>query len=145
VPERLRAFFLASQELDVRIERSLDAFDTQLAGQQAVVDRFGLLSPAILVHEGMAALAGNGTRRYQQFQHQVTAFHGEWRRFFEPRITGGLAMTEADLAALPRFLWLEPPARRVFRELLLRVLGVLAAAGLAALGAWRALRRYPVV
>jgi hypothetical protein len=54
-------------------------------------------------------------------------------------------MTEADLAALPRFNWLEPPASRVFRELLLRVLGVLAAGGLAALGAWRALRRYPVV
>lgn len=144
VPERMQAFILTSRELDVRLESILDAFDTQLAGQQAIVDRFGVLSPAIVVHEGLSALAGNGTRRYQQFQHQVTAFHAEWRRFFDPRIAEGLAITEADLVALPRFRWVEPAPHALLVDVLGRLLALLAAAGLAALAARRILARYPV-
>lgn len=145
VPERLRAFFRASRELDARLERALLAFDTQLAGQQAIVDRLGLLSPAVVVHEGLAALAGNDTRRYQQFQAQVTAFHAEWRRFFEPRILDGLAITEADLAALPLFRWVEPASGELLRDTLRRLLGLLAAAGLVALAARRGLARQSMV
>jgi len=144
VSERLRAFFLASSELDARIEAKLEAFDGQLLGQQVFVERWGLLSPAVLVHEGMAALAGNGTRRYQRFQARVTAFHAEWRRFFGPRINQGLAIGEADLQALPRFRWVELEPGRVLADALLRLVGILAAAVGAALAARRALRRYPV-
>jgi ABC-2 type transport system permease protein len=144
VPERMQAFFLSSRELDARLERALTAFDIQLAGQQTIVDRLGVLSPAIVVHEGLAALAGNGTRRYQQFQAQVTAFHAEWRRFFEPRISEGLAITEADIAALPRFVWVEPASDALLSDTFERLLGLLAAAGLMALAARRGLGRYPV-
>jgi ABC-2 type transport system permease protein len=144
VPERLRAFFRASRELDARLERALLAFDSQLAGQQAIVDRLGVLSPAVVVHEGLAALAGNGRPRYQHFQAQVTAFHAEWRRFFEPRVHEGLAITEADLAALPRFEWVEPAPGALLGDTLRRVLGLLAAAGLVALGARRGVARYSV-
>ena len=144
VPERMRAFILTSRELDVRLESALEAFDTQLAGQQAIVDRFGVPSPAILVHEGLCALAGTGTRRYHEFQQQVTAFHAEWRGFFEPRIMEGIAITEADFAALPRFRWVEPASGALLRDVLERLLGLLAAAGLTALAARQALVRYPV-
>jgi ABC-2 type transport system permease protein len=144
VPERMQAFILTSRELDVRLEKALEAFETQLAGQQAIVDRFGVLSPAIVVHEGLAALAGNGTRRYQQFRDQVTAFHAEWRRFFETRITEGLAITEEDLATLPRFRWVEPASSVLMRDVLVRLLGLLVATGLTALAARRVLARYPV-
>lgn len=144
VPDRLRAFFHASRELDQRLERALAAFDAQLAGQQAIVDRLGVLSPAIVVHEGLAALAGNGTRRYQAFQAQVTAFHAEWRRFFEPRIREGLAITEADIAALPRFEWSEPAPSLLLRETFQRLLGLVAATGLVALVARRGLSRHPL-
>jgi ABC-2 type transport system permease protein len=144
VPERMRAFILTSRELDARLESALEAFDTQLAGQQAIVDRFGVLSPAIVVHEGLCALAGTGTRRYQQFQDQVTAFHAEWRRFFEPRIAEGIAITEADIGTLPRFRWVEPASGALLRDVLSRLLGLLAAAGLTALAARRSLARYPV-
>lgn len=144
VPERLRGFFSASRELDVRLEHTLAAFDRQLAGQQRIVDRYGALSPAIVLHEGLAELAGNGTRRYQQFQTQVTAFHAEWRRFFEPRIAQGLAVTEADLDALPSFQWVEPTPGALRLDTLRRLLGLLATAALAGLVARRALARYPV-
>lgn len=144
VSDRLRAFFLASSELDARIERKLEAFDAQLLGQQVIVERWGLLSPAVLVHEGMAALAGNDTRRYQRFHGRVAAFHAEWRRFFEPRISQGFAVTEADLEALPSFHWVELEPSRLLRDVLRRLGGIVVAAGLAALVAARALRNYPV-
>jgi len=144
VPARLRAFFRASHELDSRLELALAAFDTQLAGQQAIVDRLGVLSPAIVVHEALAALAGNGTSRYQQFQFQVAAFHAEWRRFFQPRISEGLAITEADLDVLPRFVWVEQAPASLAKETLSSLLALLAAAALVAFAARRALARYPV-
>jgi ABC-2 type transport system permease protein len=144
VPERLRAFFSASRELDAQLERRLLSFDAQLAGQQAIVDRLGALSPAIVVHEGLAALAGNGTQRYQQFQAQVTTFHDRWRQFFEPRIREGRAITDADLAVLPRFEWAEPASGALLRDTLERMLALLAATGLVALAARRGLARYSV-
>jgi ABC-2 type transport system permease protein len=144
VSERMRAFILTSRELDVRLESALEAFDTQLAGQQAIVDRFGVLSPAIVVHEGLCALAGNGTRRYQQFQDQVTTFHAEWRRFFEPRIAEGIAITEADLAALPRFHWVEAASGALLGDVVERLLVLLAATSVTALVARQALASYRV-
>jgi len=145
VPERLRAFFLADQQLDDEIEDALAAFDAQLAGQQAIVDRFGVLSPAIVIHEGMATAAGNGTRRYQRFQQQVTAFHGEWKRFFGPRILGGIAIMEDDFARMPRWTWRAEDPRAVGAETLIRLLQMAAIGALLGLAAWLRLRRYPII
>lgn len=144
VPERMRAFFLAAERLDAEIEEALAAFDTQLAGQQAVVDRLGVLSPAIVVHEGMAALAGNGSERFQQFRDQVTRFHGAWKQFFRPRIVGGIAITEADFADMPRWTWHEQDPGNVRSAALRRLWQLLAAACLLGLAAWWKLGRYPI-
>jgi ABC-2 type transport system permease protein len=93
--------FLASSTLDERIESALEEFDRQLAGQQAFVNRFGIISPAILLHEGMATLAGNGVIRYQRFQDQVSDFHRQWKQFFAPRILEGIAITATDFTQMP--------------------------------------------
>ncbi len=144
VPERIRAFFLAGERLDEKIGEVLDAFDRSLAGQQVIVERLGVLSPAIVAHEGLAALAGNGTTRFQRFHQQVTSFHEEWRRFFRPRVIEGIAITEADFPRMPTWAWPEenPAALRAatFRRMaLLLLLG-----GLLGAVAWMRLRRYPV-
>lgn len=144
VPERLRAFFLAGQSLDAKVETALAEFETRLADQQSIVDRFGVFSPAILVHEGMTAIAGNGTARYQRFQDQVTAFHREWKQFFEPRILAGIAVTEADFARMPGWTWKEERPRVVLSATLIRLLQMVAASGLMGLAAWVRLGRYPV-
>jgi len=141
----MRAFFLANQKLDERIEEALNAFDEQLAGQQEIVDWLGWLSPAISLHEGLADIAGNGTRRYQSFQRQVTEFHSEWKRFFAPRVVDGIAITEADFAAMPRWHWQPDDGGQLWVSTGLRLLGiVLLTAALGAV-AFRTLGRRTVV
>lgn len=145
VPERLLAFFVAGQRLDDQIETALLEFDARLAGQQRLVDRLAVLSPAILVHEGMASIAGNGTGRFQRFQAQVTAFHRAWKQFFEPRILEGIAITEADFARMPSWSWQEQDATVVRDEALNRLLQILVLGTLLGLAAALKLRRYPIV
>ena len=108
VPDRMRGHYLIQRDVDTEIETVLDRFDAQLAGQQRLVDRYGVLSPAIIVYEGMTALAGTGSKRYASFQQQVDDFHALWKAYFDPRVMNGIAITEDDFARMPTFKWREP-------------------------------------
>lgn len=144
VPERMRAFFLAAERLDQEIGKVLDAFDASLARQQAFVDRVAFVSPAIVAHEGLAALAGNGTARFQRFHQQVTTFHEQWRRFFRPRVIEGIAITEADFTGMPTWAWQEEDPGVLRAATLRRLAQMLLLAGSFAAIAWMRIRRYPV-
>jgi ABC-2 type transport system permease protein len=141
VPERLRAFFISEQTLDAQLDALMDKFDTQLELQQSFVDRWGFVSPAVVVHEGMAALAGNGAQRYLEFQRQVKQYHDDWKAWFAPRILEGLAITPGDLPQLPTWRWREMPAA----ETPLRLLQLASMAAVLLTLAMRRLRRFPVV
>lgn len=145
VPPRRRGMYLLQKDVDSEIQAVLDRFEAQLAGQQALVERYSLLSPAVVAHEGMAALAGNGSRRYLGFQRQVTDFHEAWKRYFDPRMLAGIAITEADFERMPRFAWQEEPLAAVHADVWRRLLQLLVPTlALALFTGWR-LRRYPVV
>jgi ABC-2 type transport system permease protein len=145
VHPRLKAMYLMDRDIDVEIDRVLDRFDQQLAGQQQLVDRLGILSPAITMYEGMTALAGTGSKRYLHFKNLVEQFHAEWKAFFQPRMEQGLAITEADLRGLPTFGWQETRADGTAATTLLRALLLLAPALLMLVLAWRRLRTYQPV
>ena len=133
------------KDVDKEIDGILEQFNAQLAGQQALVDRLGILSPAIVIHEGLAALSGSGSRRYRRFQRQVEAYHQSWRQFFEPRILSGIAIAEADFERMPRFAWQEESPGSVLAGALRGLLQVLIPGLLLfGLGTWRA-RRYRVL
>jgi ABC-2 type transport system permease protein len=141
---RLGHFFL-QKDVDKEIQTVLEQFSASLAGQQALLDRFGLISPAIVAYESTAALAGNGSRRHLNFQNQVDVFHQAWKQFFEPRILSGTAITESDFERMPRFLWQEEPGSVLLSDLLRHLLQLLLVTGLPmAFGLWK-LRRYAVV
>lgn len=145
VPSRLKAFFLMAAKMDAEIQDALDRFDRQLAGQQRLVNRFGFVSPAILMNEGMSTLAGNGVSRFQYFQGQVQAYHREWRAFFQPRIVEGIAITEADFAQMPRWRWVEQDAGKVRLDALLQAAYMFILAGILVLLCVLKLRRHSVV
>jgi ABC-2 type transport system permease protein len=113
VPSRMRAFFLAKQKVDERIEPLLKRFDQQLLQQQKLVDRLSLLSPAILVNEALTSIAGTDSHRFLAFKDQTEAFHQEWRQYFSPRILESRAMTVRDLSSLPRWHWVEMPTGEI--------------------------------
>ena len=110
-----------------------------------LVAHWSWLSPALVANEALTALAGTGSDRYLQFRQQVSAFHTEWKKFFEPRLMEGRAMSVSDLQTMPRFTWVEPPRAQltavVWRGSLQLLLPSLL---LAALAAWW-LRRYRVL
>jgi ABC-2 type transport system permease protein len=145
IASRRRAQFLVGRDTDRAIEALTEHFDTQLAGQQVLVARWSWLSPALVTNEVLTALAGTGSDRYLQFRQQVSAFHIEWKKFFEPRLMEGRAMSISDLQAMPRFTWVEPSrgqlAAIVWRGFVQLLLPSLL---LAALAAWW-LRRYRVL
>lgn len=142
VASRLRAHYLMGRDTDREIESLLERFDTQLARQQVLVDRWSWLSPAIVMHESLTALSGNGSRRYAHFRRLVARFHSDWKAFFEPKLLSGTAMSVEDFHRMPRFEWAEPERAGLWAGILrsvaqLLVPGVL----LAGLAAW-ALRRH---
>jgi ABC-2 type transport system permease protein len=141
VPDRLRAFFIEAQTLDEELDGLMDRFDTQLERQQSLVDRWGLLSPAVVVHEGMAALSGNGAQRYLEFQQQVKAYHERWKAWFAPRILEGLAIQPQQLSQLPTWHWREVATAHTP----LRLLQLTLVSALLLTLALRRLRRFPVV
>jgi ABC-2 type transport system permease protein len=143
VGARVRGLYLVGRDVDERIQNLLDQFDVRLVGQQALVDRYGAFSPAIVMHEGMAALAGNGSKRYRSFHKQVDTFHRSWKDFFEPRILSGTAMTARDFDVMPRFAWGEEmdggPQYEAFKRLLQILIPAVLLIGISA---W-SLRKYP--
>lgn len=143
VPERRRAHYLIQKDVDDDIQGILDEFDVQIARQQELVGRYGMLSPAIVAYEGMTALSGTGPRRYAHFMDQVDGFHRKWKEFFVPRILDGIAITEADFERMPSFSWTEEDANAVRAQALAGLLQItLPLLLLLGIGAWR-LRRYP--
>ncbi|MBT0962189.1 DUF3526 domain-containing protein [Denitromonas iodatirespirans] len=145
VPARLRAFYLIHRDVDHEIEGVLAAFDRQLAGQQALVDRLGWLSPAVIFHEALASLAGTGARRHQHFKRQIDDFHREWRAYFEPRVQSGTAIQAADYSTMPKFVWQEAPRAETVRDLALRLLQIFLPVAVLSGLALRRLRRFSVV
>jgi ABC-2 type transport system permease protein len=109
VPSRMRAFFLAKQNVDEQIEPLLKRFDQKLLEQQKLVDTIGFLSPAILINEALSAIAGTDTRRFLAFKAQTEGFHNSWRQYFAPRIRNDRATSMDDLNQLPRWDWIEVP------------------------------------
>lgn len=145
VPARLRAHYLMARDVDQQIEELLANFDSQVAKQQTLANWLGILSPAILSHQGIADLAGTGVQRNLYFKNQINSYHNEWRSFFEPKVLNNLAMQVSDFEKLPRFVWQEIPAgqdqQQMLNKLLLLLLPTVICSGLA----YRRLNSYPIV
>lgn len=143
VAPRRQAQFLIQRDVDKEIQKVLQEFSHQLAAQQSLVERFGWISPAIVVYEGMAAIAGNGAGRYLDFQQQVDQFHERWKQYFEPKLLEGIAITEQDYAEMPRFEWQEAPIQT--SSILKRLLLIAVPALLVLLFGLSRIRRFSVV
>jgi ABC-2 type transport system permease protein len=131
-------------EIEERVRPVVDRYDIQLARQQALVDRFRLLSPAIVAQDGLNDVAGTGAARYRHFVSLVEEYHDEWRGVFASMIVGKARLTPAAYDTLPQFTYREEPLRAV----VMRTAGaagllLLSGAMLGAVGT-RRLRKYPI-
>lgn len=99
----------AHEHMEHALHDVLAEFDEQLAKQQALVQWLQVLSPAVVMREGMSELAGDGVLRHQRFKAQASAFHDAWKARFFGHITRAEPVTAADIEALPVFAF-EPEA-----------------------------------
>jgi ABC-2 type transport system permease protein len=120
--------------IDDEIERTVrpvvERYDLQLARQQSVVDRFRLLSPAIVVQDALNDVAGTGSPRYRRFLGMVEHYHHEWQARFASMIVSRQKLTPDVYDALPRFAYVEEPLRVVVLRAM-QAVAMLTAAGLA--------------
>jgi len=140
--ENYAARAIAVQEdVERSIEPALRDFDARLVSQQALADRYRFVSPAVVTQAALYDVAGTGVHRYTHFQRLVDAYHGEWRRFWYPRIFGNAPLTEADYDAIPRFEFREEPLRSVVLRTVPGLVALLVPAALLAVAAVAGLRR----
>ena len=92
---------LVSRDQQVRAGRG------EIVPQQRLVDRLRVVSPAILVQDSLADVAGTGAPRHQWFVQQVDAFHRGWRSFFNGRVAGRVRLD--DYQQVPQFTFVEEP------------------------------------
>ncbi|MCU1325598.1 MAG: hypothetical protein JWN34_968, partial [Bryobacterales bacterium] len=126
------------------VQPVLDRFDGQVAGQQRIVDRFRYLSPAIVAQSAFNDLAGSGAHRYNHFLRQVDQYHGQWRRFFAPRILKKEKIAVADIDTLPAFRFSEESTADVAGRVWSTLLGLLLPVVVVTAAGLRKLARYPV-
>ncbi len=127
------------------VQPVIDRFDSQVAAQQQMVDRFRYLSPAIVAQAAFYDLAGSSAHRYAHFLSQASTFHAQWRGFLTPRILKKEKLTPADLDKLPTYAFREEETGAVSARLLAALIGLLAPVALVLLPALRWMSRYPVV
>ncbi|MDO7874438.1 DUF3526 domain-containing protein [Hymenobacter sp. ASUV-10] len=78
----------------------------QIERQQQAIRRWQLISPALLMQEVLAALAGTHWHQFNQFSLDVDEFRREQQRFFYPKMASEATYHNFDLqdaAAIPRF------------------------------------------
>jgi ABC-2 type transport system permease protein len=131
-------------EIEERVRPVVDRYDVQLSRQQALVDRFRLLSPAIVAQDGLNDVAGTGAARYRHFVSLVEEYHDEWRGLFASMIVSKARLAPADYDSLPQFTYRDEPLRSVVGRTA-GVAGMLLMAGalLGAIGSHR-LRTYVI-
>lgn len=133
---------IVAEEVERRVQPVLDRYEEQLAAQQALVDRFRFLSPAVVTLEALNDIAGTGAARHRHFTSQVADFHEQWRALLHGYIREGVAVL--DYGELPAFHYQEERFGAVTGRVALHVIALLLLAGVIGFAGLMRLRRYPL-
>jgi ABC-2 type transport system permease protein len=101
-------YFAAQDIIKKRMQPLIEEYDGQLDRQQQWVQRLRLLSPALLLQDGLQEIAGTASRHYRDYRRQVIDFAGQWRAFFLPMIFKDEKIDDTVLTQLPEFRYREP-------------------------------------
>jgi ABC-2 type transport system permease protein len=133
------------EEVDRKMQPVLDRFDRQLASQQALLDRYRYLSPAIAAQAALNDIAGTSVHRHKHFLSLADRFHGEWRRWFVPRIMKRERLAPEDVETLPSFSFHDEPHTGVVRRALTALTGLIVPTLAVVVAALAAVRRFRIV
>jgi len=127
--EKAMDFLTLAQANNNSIEKAVrplyDNFQAQLNKQEALVQRFQYLSPAIMMQLALNEISGTNADRYEHFLHQVYDFHGEWKEYFSTKFLQRYPLKPADYDNFPAFQYSEEPFSTVVGRLVPSLLGML--------------------
>ncbi|MEQ6342514.1 MAG: DUF3526 domain-containing protein [Gammaproteobacteria bacterium] len=126
-------------------EEIMAAHEAQIQRQHALAERLAYASPALLMHDALAEIAGTGRSRYRAFFAQVDRFHQEWREFFISRAQAEQMLTAGDYSHFPQFSFADNPGTGILSRVASALIGIGVPFLLLAAMAARGLRRCRVV
>ncbi|MEM1268563.1 MAG: DUF3526 domain-containing protein [Bacteroidota bacterium] len=86
----------------------LRRYDDALAAQERLAGGLAILSPAALLQNTLATVAGTDHARHATYLRQVETFHIAHRDFFAPRAYQRISLTAADYKDMPVFAFQDP-------------------------------------
>ena len=137
-------YFVQRRELERRALERTARHDAQLALQQRAVERFGFVSPAIVLQDLMDNLAGTSRRRHELFARQVRDFMDDVRDLYAPLIFSKASLQPEDYDRTPRFRFRDETTTEVSRIALFKLLLLIAPALIITGFALQRLRLYPL-
>ena len=96
---RLAVLLAADQRADSVLERH----EAMVRQQRTLSDGLAFLSPAVLMNDALAELAGTGQTRWDRHLEGVAAFHRRWQAFFVERAQRGARIATDDARQWPRW------------------------------------------
>jgi ABC-2 type transport system permease protein len=136
--------FATQEEIERAVQPILAKFDIQLNSQEALVNRYRFLSPAILTQTALNDVAGTGVQRYRHFLGLTNQFHQAWRAWFVPKVLNRATLTAADIDHLPVYAFREEQFSDLARRVLTSLAALLLPTLLLAYLSYQILRRYSV-
>jgi len=141
-------FLTLAQANNNSIEKAVrplyDNFQDQLNKQEALVQRFQYVSPAIMMQLALNEISGTSADRYENFLNQVYDFHDEWKEYFSTKFLQRYPLKPADYENFPGFDYSEEPFSVVVARLVPSLLGMLILFLGVVIVPFMALRKYQV-
>lgn len=139
--ERTLRRLAVQQAATARAEEILAVHEAQLQRQHDLAERLAYISPALLINDALAEIAGTGRSRYDEFFGQIDRFHQEWREFFVSKAQAERMLTSDDYQRFPRFEFVENPDIGTGGRIAAAMIGIAVPLLLLAVLAARGLRR----
>lgn len=101
--EGTQRFYAIRQERQKRLLPEVERFETQLAAQQNLINRYRILSPAVVMQESLNDIAGTSTERQKSYVRQIREFVSEWHSVLIPKLMRRETLKAGDYDNFPRF------------------------------------------
>ncbi len=98
-------YFASVEVIQASVQPVLAEYNDALEEQQRWVNRWRVLSPAVLLQNSLNEIAGTSTEHYNDFRKQAIDFSAAWRSYFIPRMFKNENMSAGDIANLPDYTY----------------------------------------
>ena len=136
---------IEAEEAIALLRPAIARYQRQLDGQQRLVNRLGIASPATLLQSVLYDLAGTGKARHENFLRQVNAFNEAWNDYFDFKPFHREMVNAADYEHFPRFAYQPEMTGDVIKRTLLPLAALALLPLIIGWLAVQAYRRYPII